>query len=423
MRILLPLRDGRVARLWSALALSAVGDQLYNVAMGWVAIGVFGAAAGYLSAARAAIILLAAFFGGSLMDRWGRQASMVGADLSRAAALVLLVAAWYTLGAPSGAALAFAVLVLAIGDTVFNPALQTVLPQLAPRDILPATNGLFDATARVARLLGPGLIAVLGASLAPIHFFTLDALSFLASAAAVAGLRLPRDAAIKHLPRDAAKTNLPRPAAAVPKAVWWPGVVAGFRETRRHRPLAFALDTSGLINGAWFTLFYLALPLLLVSRDDGIARYGMVMASYGVSNLVANLIVGSRPMSPRPGRQILCGIALLAAGMLAIAAIAGLDLAPTSQGLALAAASCLAGFGGPLEDIPVATLRQMLIPAETIAGATRAAQIVTNLGTLVALLLAPLACVVLGTVAVMWICGAVFAGVVAYGLATRIAQA
>ena len=423
MRILLPLRDGRVARLWSALALSAVGDQLYNVAMGWVAIGVFGAAAGYLSAARAAIILLAAFFGGSLMDRWGRQASMVGADLSRAAALVLLVAAWYTLGAPSGTALAFAVLVLAIGDTVFNPALQTVLPQLAPRDILPATNGLFDATARVARLLGPGLIAVLGASLAPIHFFTLDALSFLASAAAVAGLRLPRDAAIKHLPRDAAKTTLPRPAAAVPKAVWWPGVVAGFRETRRHRPLAFALDTSGLINGAWFTLFYLALPLLLVSRDDGIARYGMVMASYGVSNLVANLIVGSRPMSPRPGRQILCGIALLAAGMLAIAAIAGLDLAPTSQGLALAAASCLAGFGGPLEDIPVATLRQMLIPAETIAGATRAAQIVTNLGTLVALLLAPLACVVLGTVAVMWICGAVFAGVVAYGLATRIAQA
>ena len=77
MRLLLPLRDGRVARLWSALALSAIGDQLYTVAMGWVAVGVFGAAAGYLSAVRAAIILLAAFFGGSLMDRWNRQASMV----------------------------------------------------------------------------------------------------------------------------------------------------------------------------------------------------------------------------------------------------------------------------------------------------------------------------------------------------------
>lgn len=404
MRILLPLGDGRVARLWAALALSAIGDQLYNVAMGWVAIGVFGAAAGYLSAARAAIILLAAFFGGSLMDRWDRQAGMVGADLSRAAALLLLVAVWYTLGAPSGMALAFAVLVLAVGDSVFGPALQTVLPQLAPREILPATNALFDATARVARLLGPGLIAVLGASLAPVHFFTLDALSFLASAAAVAGLRLPRD------------------APAVRKPVWWPGVVAGFRETRRHRPLAFALDMSGLINGAWFTLFYLALPLLLVARDDGIARYGMVMACYGVSNLVANLVVGSRPMSPRPGRQILCGIALLAAGMLAIAVISGLDLPPATQGLALAAASCLAGFGGPLEDIPVATLRQMLIPADTIAGATRAAQIVTNLGTLVAMLAAPIACVALGAVAVMWICGAVFAGVVFYGLATRIAR-
>ena len=404
MRLLLPLRDARVARLWSALALSAIGDQLYTVAMGWVAVGVFGAAAGYLSAARAAIILLAAFFGGSLMDRWNRQSSMIGADLARAAALLLLVLAWAIMGAPSGTTLALTVLVLAIGDTAFNPALQTVLPLLASRDTLPATNGLFDATARVARLLGPGLIAALGASLAPIHFFTLDALSFLASAAAVAGLRLP-------------------PATRPPTApVWWPGVVAGFRETRRHPPLGFALDMSGLINGAWFTLFYLALPLLLVARADGIARYGLIMACYGVSNLLANLIVGSRPMSPRPGRQIVWGIAFLAAGMLAVAAIAGLDLAPGTQGLALAAASCLAGFGGPLEDIPVATLRQLLIPTDTIAGATRAAQIVSNLGTLVAMLVAPAACVTFGPVAVMWACGLIYACVVGYGLAIGLAR-
>ena len=404
MRLLLPLRDARVARLWSALALSAIGDQLYTVAMGWVAVGVFGAAAGYLSAARAAIILLAAFFGGSLMDRWNRQSSMIGADLARAAALLLLVLAWAIMGAPSGTTLALTVLVLAIGDTAFNPALQTVLPLLASRDTLPATNGLFDATARVARLLGPGLIAALGASLAPIHFFTLDALSFLASAAAVAGLRLPP------------ATRPPTPP------VWWPGVVAGFRETRRHPPLGFALDMSGLINGAWFTLFYLALPLLLVARADGIARYGLIMACYGVSNLLANLIVGSRPMSPRPGRQIVWGIAFLAAGMLAVAAISGLDLAPGTQGLALAAASCLAGFGGPLEDIPVATLRQLLIPTDTIAGATRAAQIVSNLGTLVAMLLAPAACVTFGPVAVMWACGLIYAGVVGYGLAIGLAR-
>lgn len=404
MRLLLPLRDGRVARLWSALALSAIGDQLYTVAMGWVAVGVFGAAAGYLSAARAAIILLAAFFGGSLMDRWNRQSSMIGADLARAAALLLLVLAWTIMGAPSGTTLALTVLVLAIGDSAFNPALQTVLPLLASRDTLPATNGLFDATARVARLLGPGLIAGLGASLAPIHFFTLDALSFLASAAAVAGLRLP-------------PATRPRTAP-----IWWPSLVAGFRETRRHPPLGFALDVSGLINGAWFTLFYLALPLLLVARADGIARYGLIMACYGVSNLLANLIVGSRPMSPRPGRQIVWGIAFLAAGMLAVAAIAGLDLAPGTQGLALAAASCLAGFGGPLEDIPVATLRQLLIPTDTIAGATRAAQIVSNLGTLVAMLLAPAACVTFGPVAVMWACGLIYAGVVGYGLAIGLAR-
>ena len=199
-------------------------------------------------------------------------------------------------------------------------------------------------------------------------------------------------------------------------------MLAGFRETRRHKPLGFALDMSGLINGAWFTLFYLALPLLLVARADGLARYGLIMACYGISNLLANLIVGSRPMSPRPGRQILCGIGFLGAGMVAIAAIAGLDLGADAQALALAAASCLAGFGGPLEDIPVATLRQLLIPTDTIAGATRAAQIVSNLGTLVAMLLAPAACVAFGPVAVMWVCGLIYVGVTGYGLAIGLAR-
>ena len=90
--------------------------------------------------------------------------------------------------------------------------------------------------------------------------------------------------------------------------------------------------------------------------------------------------------------------------------------------LALAAASCLAGFGGPLEDIPVATLRQLLIPTDTIAGATRAAQIVSNLGTLVAMLVAPAACVTFGPVAVMWACGLIYACVVGYGLAIGLAR-
>ena len=50
MRIFHPLRGAPVALLWGGLSLSALGDQLYAVALTWIAVGVFGANAGYLSA-------------------------------------------------------------------------------------------------------------------------------------------------------------------------------------------------------------------------------------------------------------------------------------------------------------------------------------------------------------------------------------
>jgi DHA3 family macrolide efflux protein-like MFS transporter len=51
--LLRPLAIGRVRLLWGALTLSAMGDQLYAVALVWVAVGVLGPAAGYLSALQA----------------------------------------------------------------------------------------------------------------------------------------------------------------------------------------------------------------------------------------------------------------------------------------------------------------------------------------------------------------------------------
>ena len=62
MRILQPLRDGAVAALWGGLATAAIGDQLYTVALSWIAVAVFGTAAGasQVSAQRTEATLVAA---------------------------------------------------------------------------------------------------------------------------------------------------------------------------------------------------------------------------------------------------------------------------------------------------------------------------------------------------------------------------
>ena len=66
VRLFRPLRDVPIALLWGGLATSAVGDQFYAVALSWIAVAVFGAAAGYLTALKAATVLVTALGSG----RW-----------------------------------------------------------------------------------------------------------------------------------------------------------------------------------------------------------------------------------------------------------------------------------------------------------------------------------------------------------------
>ena len=331
MLLLRPLRQGAVALLWAGLSLSAVGDQLYAVALVWVAVGVFGPAAGYLTALQAGCGLVAALLAGRWADRWDQRRAMAGADLVRAAVLVLLVAAWLGQGGPPAAGLGAAIVVLAAGEAVFRPALAALMPALLPdRRSLPAANALFDTTERTARLLGPGLVGVLAGTVPVVHFFTLDAATFLASAAAVLRIR-PASAPV-------------RPARG--------RLLGGFAVIRAHRVLWTVLLISGPLNGLWFASLYLALPLL-IERDgvtgpggSGLGAFALCISAYGCTNLLATLVIGSRPLPRRVAPMIFAGKMVVGAGVAGLAwgAAAGLP------GLMLAAA--LSAIGGPMGDIP-----------------------------------------------------------------------
>lgn len=401
------LRRRSVALIWSGLAFSALGDQLYAVALGWVAVDVFGAAAGYIAAVKAAIILLTLVIGGGLADRWDRKRTMMGADLLRFASLLLLVLAWSVENRPNPWLLATAVGVLAAGEAFFQPALQALLPGLLAREpgLLVAANSLLDATNRLARLLGPGLIALVGALVAPVHFFSLNAVSFLLSTLALASLRVP-----PGQPRSSDSGDL-HPIASMAR---------GFRVMRRDRLLGYLLDVSGLISGAWYVVFFLAVPLAITqylgaSDASGFGVYGLVISAYGLSNLAANLIIGSRDLPARPSRLIFFGVSVTGLGIVAMA-IACSPLVPGPfRLLAFVAASALSGFGGPLKDIPFATLRQTLIAPSDIAAGMRAYLATTQIGMLAAMLTAPWACEAIGPRGVMLVCGAILLGIAGMG--------
>jgi hypothetical protein len=397
MRIVRPLRDRAVAALWAGLATSAIGDQLYAVALSWIAVSVFGAAAGYLTAFQAVVVLVTAIFCGRWADRRRHQTVMIAADLARAMVLILLVTIWVTFGRPPAWGLVLAVLVLAAGQVFFRPALQATLPNLiVDRAMLPATNALLDSTERIARLLGPGIVALLAGLLPLMHFLTLDAATFVISATAV--MLVGRLGRLVRSPLPARDGTLA-------------GMTRGFRAMSRHPLLAYILLSSGVLNGAWYAAMFLGLPLAIDTLGiagpggTGLGAFGLVIACYGSTNLLATLVVGSRELPSRPARMMCSGNMTVGLGILLLGVVIASPLPSIALLPGLMAAAALAAIGGPMSDITIATLRQTLLPVNDIAAAMRAYMIVANVGLLAAMLAAPPLLNRCGTAPVVVACG------------------
>ena len=404
--LLRPLAVRRVSLLWGGLTLSAVGDQFYAVALVWVAVRAFGPAAGYLAALQAACGLAASLLVGRWADHWEQGRALFGADIARAAVLLLLVGWWLAAGAPPTAGLALAIVVLALGEAVFDPALAATLPVLLPHPrLLPAANALFDTTDRSARLVGPGLVALLAATVPMVHFFTLDAASFLLSAAAVLALGRVRVAQAR------VPTSLLQGLGRVQ------GLGHGFAVLQRHRLLWSILLCKSGAGSFWYVAYYLALPLAIEHAQiagpggTGLGAYGLVISAYGCTNLAATLVVGSRDLPAHPGRMVFIGLVISSLGTVGLAFGAALGLPM------LMAAAAFGAVGGPMGDIPAAVLRQTELAPGDVAPATRAFMVVRFGGTLVAMLVAPALARLAGASALLLLCGAVPVAFAAIGLA------
>lgn len=384
-----------VSILWSGLVLSAIGDEFYKVAIVWLGTSLIGADVGYLSAIQAAATLIFSLTVGIWADGWDHRRTMIGADCLRG--LLVLIPVVLALTQPLSIWMLVPVAILVPGlSAFFEPALQSSIPALVrSKDQLGAINGLFEATRRMARLIGPSLIGLLAPIIPVVHFFTLDALTFFLSAVAVSSLR-----------RDLPATPAPpvNHAARGLRA----SLAGSFLALRAHPLLQYSLYTSGVVNGVWQVGFVLGVALELQHQRPGdIGAFGMVIAAYGAGSLLSNMLVGSfRSYSPAvlmfTGR-IVGGIGFI-----------GLSVAPNpAAALGLAA---IMGFGAPMSNIPILNLLQTTF-ARTEIGPVYRVKMVSEWGCiLVALLIAPSLFRYLGVQSVIALCGMVVLSVGVVGL-------
>lgn len=358
--VLRPLRDPAVATIWSGLAASTIGEDLFRVAVVWIAAEQIGNAAGYVNAAQYGAMLVVGLLGASWFDRWRADRAMMGAKYASAALALLPVAGSYAWGI-SIPLLVISVMGLAGLRMIFTPALQSAVPVLVKDSAgLQAINGLFDATWRLARLIGPTLAAVLNTLLPVIHFLSVTALGFVLSGLAVWAVR----------DRVVDPASKPRPGRGGWRGAW-DALLDGARLMLSERTTGTLLLVNAFSNGPWSVALQLCIALMVVEHDPhlfglrGLAALGLIVGTAGVGDVIGNLVAGSVRFR-RPLSTMFLGYVAMGTGF-ALIALAAWGLDNPWKLPAMMLAGLLAGFGGPFYFIPMITRMQTVFHGAEIA--------------------------------------------------------
>lgn len=362
------LRNRQIALLWSGQALSAIGDEIYRVALIWIAVSLIGADTGYLAACQAAALLTLSLFGGKWADQWDHLRTLVRVDVARGAIVLIPVIAFYFMPLKLPLLIVVAISVSALG-AFFDPALQAVLSEFSPNAVaLQAATGLMSTTSRLARVFGPGVVGLLTALIPTVHFFTLDALSFAASAASIAALRRER-------PIETREPLEPR------RIGYLEALASGFHAIARKPGMRYFVFAKAIVGGAWNLAYSLGLALFCHRLAPGNARvYGLAVAAYGAGNLTGALVIGNLRRE-RPIRLMFRGYLWLGAGFVLAAATSGFP--------ALLVTMAATGFAGPMNDLPFVDIVQASYPISELSKVFRLRVALETGATLVFMLLAP----------------------------------
>ena len=137
--------------------ISQAGDALFNVSVLFLVLLLESHSAsmktGFVSLLNTLPFLIFGFVAGTLVDRFNRKRLMLGSDLLRGLLLVMVPVA-YGSGLLAWWVVAMMGFLLATFSTVFNPARDAVLPELAKKRSLLRVNAFFQTSQQLAIILG-----------------------------------------------------------------------------------------------------------------------------------------------------------------------------------------------------------------------------------------------------------------------------
>ncbi len=284
MKILSPLRDRDFALLWAGLTISLIGDGVYLVAIAWQAYDLSNTPSALAVVGLAWSIGLVLFLltGGVISDRFDRRRVMIGADLMRAAVLVLMGVL-----SLSGSLEIWHMVVLvffyASGEAFFGPAFGALVPDVLEGEQLLQANALEQVIRQTSkRLIGPLIGGIVIALVGPGNAFLIDAGTFLVSATAITLMRT--------------RSIGTRSEGSTVRS----DMLDGWQYVRERRWLWVSFLVSSLTMLLFFGPAEVLLPYVVRNElGGGAGDFGLVLAADGAGSILASIAVGQRDLPRR----------------------------------------------------------------------------------------------------------------------------
>jgi MFS family permease len=300
------VRRAAFRRLWAAQSISGVGDQVTLLALPLVAVlrlGATPAQMGLLTAAGWLPHLLLSLVAGAWIDqRRERKRILVWADLGRAVVLATVPLAW-ALGVLSLGQLYAVAFTVGCLTVFFDQSYGSIVMAIVEPSEVAMAQSRFSTSRAASQVAGPGLAGWLVELVGGAGAIVLDALSFVASAVLLRGIRV---------------TELPVEPETEP---WRTRVRAGLRFVLGQPLLRTTAIACGLLN--FFDLMLMAVLVLFMARVLALppALIGTVLAGGAVGGLVGAVVAA------RVARRIGLGLTIALGGF-------GIGVAPFSVVLA-----------------------------------------------------------------------------------------
>jgi MFS family permease len=328
--------------LYAADAISLVGNVIAQLAIPWYVLITTGSAAltGLAVFFNFLPIVLAAFFGGVVVDRLGFRTTSVVADLASAAAVVAIPLLHTTVGIEIWQLMTL-VFVGALLDAPGTTARQALFPDLvALADVgMERAAGVRSSIQRGSLLVGAPIGGVLVAAFGATTALWIDAVSFLVSAALIAAV-VPR---------------VERPEAKEARPGYFGELAEGIRFIWRRR-LIRAIVLTVLVTNFLDAPFAVVMPVFAREAYGSAADLGVMYGTFGGFALAGSLAfsaIGHR--LPKRLTFVCC---------FSVAPFAYLTLATIpSFPVTLAALAAFGLAAGPINPL-LGTLQFQLVPAE-----------------------------------------------------------